>query len=125
MENREKIIKEWINTRKEDNELTACVFYITVPKRVKLDKDETIKKIEDILDRNHVGHRYVDTLPGSWNLNRDWIETDQVDAAVEYCGVYPANWDIEDVVKLERMEYDGEIIIMVDWIKDGEHVPNH
>ena len=51
--------------------------------------------------------------------------TGDIDCIVEFCGVYPIDWDIDDVVEFERMETEGEIIAMVDWIEDGEHIPNH
>lgn len=125
MEKREKIIQTWIDARKECGEITKCMFYITVPKVTDIYKDETIKKVEDILDRNKVSHGAVDTVCGAWNLNRDWIETGEIDCIVEFCGVYPVDWEISDVAELERMECDGEIIVQVDWIMDGKHIPNH
>lgn len=126
MEKRTEVIQGWIDARRERGEAaTKCMFYITVPKDTDLYKDETIKKIEGILDKNHVGHGHVDTVCGAWNLNRDWIETGEIDCIVEFCGVYPVNWDMDDVVELERMETEGEIIVLVDWIEDGKHIPNH
>ena len=125
MEKRAETIREWIEARKERDEITKCMFYITVPKRTNLIKDQTIKKIEGILEKNNVAHGHVDTVCGAWNLNRDWIETGEIDCIVEYCGVYPVNWDMDDVVEFERMECDGEIIVLVDWIVDGKHIPNN
>ena len=125
MRKRTEVIQEWIDARKERGEITKCMFYITVPKDTDIYKDETIRKIEGILDRNHVSHGHVDTVCGAWNLNRDWIETGEIDCIVEFSGVYPVNWDVDDVAELERMETDGEIIVLVDWIEDGKHIPNH
>ncbi len=125
MTKREETIQEWINARKERGEITRCMFYITVPKDTSLLKDETIKKIEGILDRNRVSHGRVDTVCGAWNLNRDWIETGEIDCIVEFCGVYPVDWEIGDVAEFERMETEGEIIALVDWIEDEKHIPNH
>ena len=125
MRKRTEVIQEWIDARKERGEITKCMFYITVPKDTDIYKDETIKKIEGILDKNHASHGHVDTVCGAWNLNRDWIETGEIDCIVEFSGVYPVNWDVDDVAELERMETDGEIIVLVDWIEDGKHIPNH
>lgn len=113
------VIRKWIDARKERGEITKCMFYITVPKNTDLYNNETIKKIEGILDKNHVSYGRFDTVCGAWNLNRDWIETGEMDCIVEFCGVYPVDWDIDDVVEFERMETEGEIIAMVDWIEDG------
>ena len=102
MKKRTEVIQEWIDARRERGEAaTKCMFYITVPKDTDLYKDETIKKIEGILDKNHVSHGHVDTVCGAWNLNRDWIETGEIDCIVEFCGVYPVNWDMDDVAELE------------------------
>ena len=125
MVERAGVIRKWIDTRKEQSEITKCTFYITIPKNTDIGSNEIIKKIEGILDKNHVGYGHVDTVCGAWNLNRDWIETDDIDCIVEFCGVYPVDWDINDVVEFERMETEGEIIAMVDWIEDGKHTPNH
>lgn len=125
MMERIEAIRRWIDARKERGEITKCVFHITVPKNVDLNSDETIRKIESVLDNNHVKYIHVDTVCGSWNLNRDWIETGEMNCIVEFCGVYPVDWAIEDVAEFERMETEGEIIAMVDWIEDGKYIPNH
>lgn len=123
---RASIINQWIEDRKEKGERpTECIFNITVPKNIDLHEDETIRKVKEIFDRNHVSYSHVDTMPGAWNLNRDWLETGHINCIVEYCGVYPVDWNIMDVVELERMENDGEIIIRVVWIVNGEYVENH
>lgn len=125
MVERAKTILGWIDARKKRCEITKCVFSITTPKINNIYNDKTIKKIEEMLKRNNVNSGCFDTISSSWNLNRDWVVTDEIDCIVEYCGVYPVNWCINDVVELERMETEGEIIILVDWIVDGEYVPNH
>lgn len=127
MEDRKELIQEWINKRKEAGEKPVpCMFHITVPRAdVNLREDKTIRKVEEILVRNGVSSNNVDTVPGAWNLNRDWVETGLIDCIVEFCGVYPVGWNMDDVVELERMETEGEIIICVSWLKDGKYVLNH
>lgn len=122
---RTEAIRRWINARKERGEITKCVFHITVPKCTDLHTNETITKVEGILNKNHVKYDHVDTVCGAWNLNRDWIETGEMDCIVEFCGVYPVDWNIDDVVDFERMETEGEIVVTVDWIEDGKYIPNH
>lgn len=122
---RAEYIQNMIDSRKEKGETRSCIFYITVPKNTNIRKDPVIQKVEEMLDRNHVTHGHVDTVEGTWNLNRDWVQTDPMDCIVEYCGVYPTGWEINDVEELERMENDGEILVMVDWIVGGEYIPNH
>ncbi len=113
MEKRADIIQKWINVRKAQGEVTGRIFYITVPKRTNLSTDEIIKRVEDILDRNNISYSHRDTVCGAWNMGRDWIETDEMDCIVEFCGVYPVNWDINDVAELEWMENNGVITILV------------
>lgn len=122
---RAETIRSWIAARKERKEIMPCAFHITVPRNTDIDAEAAILKIHAMLDRNRVKYAHVDTVPGAWNLNRDWIETRSMNCIVEYCGVYPVNWDIDDVVELERMDTDGEVIILVDWIQNGKYVPNH
>ena len=60
MEKRTEVIQEWIDARRERGEAaTKCMFYITVPKDTDLYKDETIKKIEGILDKNCSGQAFL------------------------------------------------------------------
>lgn len=124
---RAETIHSWIDARKKQ-EITKCVFYITIPQNLgalNVCKDHRIKRIEEILSKNHVNYRYVDTVSGAWNLDKVWIETDTLDCIVEYCGVYPISWDIEDVVEFEQLEQEGRITVLVHWITDKGHVPNH
>lgn len=125
IEKRKQEVQEWINDRVKAGQTTKCVFYITSPKRMCLKTNEAIKEINAILDRNQVTHGYVDTYTGAWNLNRDWIETGEIECAVEFCGVYPVNWNMDDVVQLEMMESSGLLTIMVDWVVDGKRIPNN
>ena len=94
-------------------------FYITVPyeadSRNELLSSKSIKEVIDILNKNNVKYDTCDTVPGAFNLNQDWIETDIFDATVEFCGVYPINWDIEDTLKFVELIEKGKIVVTVDW----------
>ena len=53
-----------------------------------------------------------------------------VEAIVEYSGVYPVKWDIDDIVLLDKLYYERAIYINVLWEKknpDGsiKYIPNH
>lgn len=123
---RKDMIKNCINTRKEKGELTPCVFYISpADSRTSIYDNPITRKISLMLNKYHISHGFCDTVSGSYNLNRDWIETDIIDCAIEYCGAYPANWDIDDILELEDMEYSGQIIIQVAWKIDGKYELNH
>lgn len=120
-------IKKCIDNRKANNETNQVIFYITCPKLdINLYHDETLEKVKGILEHNHVKYTYVDTVPGSWNLNRDWIETELMECAIEYSGVYPINWNLDDIIIFEELENQGQIIVLAT-IKTagGEYVPNH
>lgn len=110
---REDVMQWWINSMKEQKEIIKCIFYITVPKYTDIYEDISIKKIENILNRNHVNYKYVDKVDGVWNTNRNWIETDEVDCIVGPCGMlYCGHWKINDAVEFERMESNGEIMVL-------------
>lgn len=127
--NRKETIMKWINARERDNEKPMpCIFYITVPRFLEgtLSDDENIKEILNILDKYNIEWMNVDTISGAYNLNRDWIETEDIPCYIEYCGVYPTKWDIEDIVKLESLEYEGKIMINVLWHpEEDKYIPNH
>lgn len=65
-------------------------------------------------------------MEGSFNLNRDWIETTtDIPCYIEYCGVYPVNWSPEDCRTLEKLDYQGKVIINVVYHIDGKYISNH
>lgn len=115
---------------KKNKEIVECKFSITVPKIYDGEERDfvinpKICEIYKILKQNNVDTDVVDTMVGSWNLDRLWLETDSIECAVFYSGVYPINWNSEDVVRLEEMCSEGEIIIRVMVKKNGKWVDNH
>lgn len=127
MRTRGDTIQTWIDARKEKGQTSKMVFYITVPcVNINIYEDKIMQLISEILDRNNVKYNCVDTVPGAWNLNREWIETDSIESVVEYCGVYPVDWNIQDVITLEELESIGDIVVLAFEITDdGKCVPNH
>lgn len=114
-------IQEWINARKKEKPYHVR-FCITTPWEAggwrKLSSSNSIKKVIEILNNNNVKFSNCDTNPGSFNLNQEWIETDIIDAIVEFCGVYPINWNTEDTLKFVRLIEKGKIVVTVDWYDD-------
>lgn len=83
-------------------------------------------KVQEIFQKYGKKIYTCDTMAGDYNLNRDWAEVQgDVDCFVEFCGVYPVDWDIDDVVTIDEMEHNGEIMIHVDWHVGDKYVPNH
>ena len=124
------LISKWIKKRMDNGEdPTPCIFQITTPKFLeceKLEDNESIKVLIDIFDKYGIDWQSVDTVEGSFNLNRDWIETGDIPCYIEYCGVYPIKWDIEDIATLEKLDYDGKVIIKVLWHpEDKKFISNH
>ncbi|MCM1235749.1 MAG: hypothetical protein NC489_37110 [Ruminococcus flavefaciens] len=123
---RKEMIQTCIKGRKEKDELAPCIFYISPADiRKGVYDNPTVQKVSSILNKYHISHGFCDTVLGSYNLNRDWIETDVINCAIEYCGAYPADWDIEDIMTLEDMEYSGEILIQVVWKVEDKYELNH
>lgn len=127
---RARCIEGYRNQRKEaGEEPTNCIFNVTVPRfsnSSPLEKDENIKVITDLFDKYGIEWQSVDTVEGSFNLNRDWIETTtDIPCYIEYCGVYPVNWSPEDCRTLEKLDYRGDVIIQVLYHIDGKYIPNH
>lgn len=117
-------LKEIIRTRIDEKELIPCQFSISETFDPKY-----VEEMTDIFDKYGLEYKTADTLPGAFNLNRDWIQTDHIKSpipcAVEFCGAYPANWDIEDVIKLIKLEDEGKIIVMVYYINGDDLIPNN
>ena len=118
-------IKEWIARRTHNKEISTVRFYIS-PKNIdtKIYENDLMKKIEEKFNKIGVKCRVVDTVEGSFNLNRDYLETEKFEAIVEYCGVYPVKMDTKDSAWLSKMDDEGEIrIIVFTYDKDGkEHL---
>lgn len=127
---RKELILEWIKTRRDNGEFSMpCMFQITTPKFMDedgIENDKNIKILTDIFDKYGIEWQNVDTIGGAFNLNREWIETSNIPCYVEYCGVYPVEWDIEDVVTLEQLDCEGKVIIRVLWRPEEDvYIPNH
>ena len=128
--NRISEIKNFIDSRKNDNqEPMPCLFYFTTPQLYlykEIKDDEYIKEIKKILKKYNIEHRWVDTVPGEYCLNRDWLEAKGIPCYIEYCGVYPTNWDIEDVARLEELNYSGKLMVRVVWNpRKDEYIDNN
>lgn len=124
MENRKIEIQNMITKRLNENDTVNCLFQILLLKK------ESKNIIESLLKKNGYQTYTVDTVEGCWNLNDEWYELNDVEAIVEYCGVYPTKWDIDDIVLLEKLYYNREIYIRVLWKKENkdrtvEYIPNH
>lgn len=107
-------IKEWIDIRVKRNETTRVRFCIS-PKdcHTNIYENQLIHKIEKMFERVGINTRIVDTVAGSFNLNRDFLETDIFDAIVEYCGVYPIKMDTKDSAWLSKLDDCGDVRIFV------------
>lgn len=120
-------IEYMIKERKEENQPPyKCYFWITTPNSTEFEISENIKTIKELLVKNKVSFRNVNTVVGAFNLNREWIETQVIECYIEYCGVYPINWNIEDVVLLQQLEDEGKIMIKVSYLDENDDlIPNN
>lgn len=106
-------IQRWINTRMENKDYRNTLFSVLV-----LDPAYE-KQVLELIKRNYPHYNRVDTMLGCWCLDDDWYEF-YADAITEYCGVYPVNWNIADVVFLEELYLRRKIYIDAAWVtKDG------
>ena len=118
-------IKKWIDYRVENNETNIVSFCISLANvKTNMYKDELILKIKDIFKKIGVNSYVVDTVEGSFNLDRDWLETEPFEAIVEYCGVYPIKMNPEDSAWLSELDDEGKIRIVVFVKRDDKFVPN-
>ena len=118
-------IKEWIKWRKQKNKTNIVRFYISPANaNINIYEDKLINKIAEKFKAIGIETSPVDTVDGSFNLNRDFLETDEVEAIIEYCGVYPVNMNPEDSAWLSKLDDEGKIRIMVFVKKGNKLVPN-
>ena len=124
-----EFILKLINSRKNRGQKPIkCLFDITTPRFIegRIEDDETMKEVISILNKYNIRWNTVDTIPGSFCLDREWVEVLDIPCYIEYSGVYPVEWDIEDIYRLEQLEYEGKIMIHVRWHRDdGGYEPNH
>ena len=109
--------------RIEDNEINNCIFYISTPKsyfNYDIENDETIKNVINILKRNNLSYEIVDTVPSSWDLNKMWLQIEDVKCAIEYSGAFPISWHVDDIIELSRLYRHGDILISVE-VQHGEN----
>jgi hypothetical protein len=117
-------IELWIKDRVKKNETTTVRFYISPKTITNIFGNELMQKIEEKFKKIGVNCSVVDTVEGSFNLNRDYLETDKFEAIVEYCGVYPVKMDTKDSAWLSELDNMGEIRIVVMVYKDGKEYMN-
>lgn len=95
-----------------------------------IERNEGIKKLTGILDKYGVEWTVVDTVAGSFNLDREWVEAKAIPCYIEYCGVYPVDWKSEDICEMVKLEEEGQVIIKVMLVKVDEdgykrYIPNN
>ena len=113
-------IKICIQECKEKNDYTNCRLYITIPKLVtEQDLNDSVTPIihavKEILEHNKEDYTIVDSVDASFNHGRGFFETDIIPCAVELSGVYPLNWDSNDIARIEELEQNGDIVIFVSY----------
>lgn len=69
--------------------------------------------MKDLFGKYKIAYHECDTVSGAYSLDRLWVETEPFPCAVEYNGVFPVNWKVEDVFKLYKLEKDGKVCILV------------
>lgn len=77
----------------------------------KFRENRDIRRIEDILSEYNIDSRITYEDEGSFNLNRQWLETDVIDCFIYDYGVYPIDWKVEDLQVLEELDYRGKLIV--------------
>lgn len=83
-------------------------------------ENKYIKQIRDILFEYNIESRITYEDKGSFNLNRQWLETDVIDCFVYDYGVYPIGWKAEDLQILEDLDYKGKLIIRYFFKNEGD-----
>lgn len=127
---RAESIKNLTSDRKGRKETVSCYLYVTTTAKQQtchITDVPVIKKVIELAERNGCKKwTFCDTVEGSYDLNRDWIEIGPVECGIEYSGAYPVDWDSRDAAILDILEDNGQIFIQVFQVKeDGSWVPNH
>ncbi len=125
-------IKRSIEGRRERKEITNAIFSITTSKAAydeeELMSQKAFQKTVGIFEKylGEGNHIRVDSMDGCWDLNRVWYQFPAIPCGVEYSGVYPLEWEWEDVQKLTEWIDDGEIwvTVMVWDRKNKKYIPN-
>ena len=119
-----KAIKRWVDEEKKEGRIHIVRFYIS-PQRadVHIYEDVIIREVLRKFENSGIGVTsiQVDSVNGSFNLNRGFIETDEFDAIIEFGGVYPVDMNPEDSAWLSELDDAGLIRIVV-FIKKGDRL---
>ena len=83
-----------------------------------------MKEVRELFREIGVEAEVVDTVRGAANLNRDWLETGEVEAIIEYSGVYPIHMAPEKAAWLAELDNEGRVRMTVFVERNGELVPN-
>jgi hypothetical protein len=104
-----------------------CKFAISVPyycmDAKQLLNNEHIKRLVDIFRNNGIKYHTCDTIPGWYNLNQEWIETETfIDCDISFSFVLPVEWTEEERKVLKYLAFRGDIIIQVWYVKSTERI---
>lgn len=102
-----------------------CVLNITSPgTRVPLEENPDIRTLQEMLSRAGIVYKRVDTIPGWYNLNQDWLEfEDVVETHWGTCKILSLSQG--DWEKLQSLLEEGRLLMMVHYKLKGEITTPH
>ena len=108
----ESVIKSMEDKMSRGDNPDRVVFKFSPPEvSWKFLENENIKLIKEILSYYDINFRVTYEDKGSFNFNRQWLETDVIECFIYDYGVYPIDWKVEDLQILEDLDYKGKLII--------------
>jgi SAM-dependent MidA family methyltransferase len=76
-----------------------------------------VKKFINLCKKTGVGiaNEFCDTIPASFDLNQEWVETEWTMLDVEYSGAHPESWSDEEKAWFSELNRTGKLQTLVFW----------
>ena len=112
--------KEEIRNVISKSKITYATRYSVSPLKsnIKIKEDKNMNKVIELLDKYSIAYmiaqeRDTTTFTRPYNLKREQLTTDFIETVSDTEGVYPLRWNIKDILKLDKLEKTGKVILNV------------
>lgn len=116
MKDRKVEIENYFRTKKYSYEIKFAISPINITNRT-IESNKFIKEFLKLLDKYNISfsieNRQCTTYIRPFNLYRNWIVTDLIECIEVKEGVYPLNWNIEDLLLLDKLANKSDLIFNI------------
>ena len=116
MEDKKDLIESYFKNNRYSYKKRFVVSPVNITNRP-IRNNKFIKEFLNLLDKYNISYsiesNQFTTYTRPFNLNRNWIVTDLIECIESKEGIYPLNWNIEDLLILDRLANKSNLIFNI------------